>query len=165
MPAPAAPLPSLGIQHNPACLEPWKSLYIMRRGVLPCCYGWKAIAGINEYRDAWNSPLVREIRGELLNGRFHDYCLHSVACPVMRKSEQAARLPLRHRVELTARHAWGKLNRDTNHALTKYLYFPFCWAGVRLRRAITDPAYIAHHAGRLIGKTSGRAPERKHAGD
>ncbi len=158
--APAASLPSLGAERRPACLEPWTSLYIMRRGILPCCYGWKAIAGMNEYREAWNSPLVQEIRSELLKGRFHDYCLHSVACPVVRKAEHAATLPLRQRLLVRARHMWGRLNRDTNNAPRRYVYFPLSWFGVRLRRAATDPSYIAHHAGRLIGKTSGRAPER-----
>ncbi len=37
-------LPSLGGERTPACLEPWKSLYILRRGVLPCCYGGQAVA-------------------------------------------------------------------------------------------------------------------------
>ena len=28
---------SLGAERKPACTEPWKSLYILRRGVFPCC--------------------------------------------------------------------------------------------------------------------------------
>lgn len=43
MPAEAA-RPSLGAERKPACTEPWRSLYILRRGVLPCCYGGAPIA-------------------------------------------------------------------------------------------------------------------------
>ena len=31
-PSPEAPLPSLGGEKQPLCLEPWRSLYILRRG-------------------------------------------------------------------------------------------------------------------------------------
>src|SRR5204863_376413 len=41
---PALPLPSLGSERLPACTEPWKSLYILRRGVMPCCYGGAPLA-------------------------------------------------------------------------------------------------------------------------
>jgi len=90
---PATGLPSLGEERLPICREPWKGLYILRRGVMPCCYGSHPIARMEEYREAWNSPLVRSIRRELAAGRFHQYCIHSRACPLVRKAHQIGELP------------------------------------------------------------------------
>ncbi len=95
-PVEAVPLPavdsapeetSLGAEKLPACLEPWKSFYILRRGVLPCCYGHGPIAEMNEYRETWNSPTMQAIRKDLAEGRFHQYCIDSTACPIVRKSK------------------------------------------------------------------------------
>jgi hypothetical protein len=86
-PIAAAPLPSLGGETIPPCSEPWDSLYILRRGVLPCCYGAKTIAPMEEYREAWNGPLLQDIRRELAAGRFHTYCLESPSCPIVRKEQ------------------------------------------------------------------------------
>jgi MoaA/NifB/PqqE/SkfB family radical SAM enzyme len=137
---PAGPLPPLGGESAPACLEPWKSLYILRRGVLPCCYGSEPIAPMEGYRDAWNSPLLQDIRRELLQGRFHQYCLRSVACPIVRKSERAALLPAGQRARMLARRVWARLNRDTGDWPNRALYHPLQrgWqrARRRLRRAI-----------------------------
>jgi len=111
-PAQSDPLPSLGGEHQPACLEPWKSLYILRRGVMPCCYGHGPIAPMEEYRSAWNSPLMQSIRGELLEGRFHDYCLRSSACPIVRKMNQAKALPTRERARLKGREWFARIDRQ-----------------------------------------------------
>jgi hypothetical protein len=151
-----APLPSLGTEQRPACLEPWKSLYILRRGVLPCCYGGTPIAEMKDYRQAWNSPLMQSIRAELLQGRFHDYCLRSPACPIVRKSEEAATLPLKQRLLLRARHAWWRFNRDTRGLPNRYVYFPVRWLAIRARRALSDPQYWALHAKRAWKKFAGR---------
>jgi MoaA/NifB/PqqE/SkfB family radical SAM enzyme len=83
--AAAQPLPSLGDIAKPACTEPWDSLFILRRGVLPCCYGAKPIAKMADYREAWNSPLLQDIRRELAAGRLHSYCRESPSCPIVRK--------------------------------------------------------------------------------
>ncbi len=136
------PMPSLGAERRPMCTEPWKSMYILRRGVLPCCYGGAPIAEMNDYREAWNSPLMQGIRGELLKGRFHDYCLKSPACPIVRKSEEAATLPFRQRWIMRARHLWWRFNRDTRGLPNRYVYFPIRWTAIRVHRALTDPSYI-----------------------
>jgi sulfatase maturation enzyme AslB (radical SAM superfamily) len=149
------PLPSLGGEHRPACLEPWKSLYILRRGVLPCCYGGSPIADMKDYRQAWNSSTMQAIRAELLQGRFHDYCLRSPACPIVRKSEEAATMPLRQRLLMRARHVWWRFNRDTNNLPYRFVYFPFQWTASRLYRALTDPRYSAQHARRVWRKITG----------
>ena len=127
---------SLGEERFPACLEPWRRLYILRRGVLPCCYGCEPIAPMQDYRQAWNSPLIQGIRRELLAGRFHDYCLRSTACPIVRKQEAAATLPLKQRVLMRARHAWWRLNRDTRDLPNTYLYFPVRTFAAGLGRAV-----------------------------
>jgi hypothetical protein len=81
-----APLPSLGGESIPLCTEPWQSLYILRRGVMPCCHGKRPIAKMDEYREAWNSTLLQEIRRDLVAGTLHAYCLESTSCPIVRKA-------------------------------------------------------------------------------
>lgn len=112
-PAGSAPaeLPSLGEEKVPLCTEPWKSLYILRRGVLPCCYGSTPIAPMSDYRQAWTSPLLQEIRRDLAAGRFHSYCLNSPACPIIRKSSHARELPLRHALMVRGRQVWHRFDK------------------------------------------------------
>jgi pyruvate-formate lyase-activating enzyme len=108
--AAAEPAPSLG-GGRLACEEPWKSLYILRRGVFPCCYGGEPIAPMNGYREAWNSPLMRAIRGELAAGRFHEYCLKSSSCPIVRKAEQSRGIAAHDSRYLRVRRLWHRLDR------------------------------------------------------
>jgi len=110
-PAPSEPLPSLGGERKPICTEPWKSLYILRRGVFPCCYGGTPLAKMEGYRDAWNSPEVQAIRAELAQGRFHQYCLNSPACPIVRKAHEAAELTPAQTARLETRRLWLKVDR------------------------------------------------------
>ena len=107
----AEPLPSIGAERKPVCTEPWKSLYILRRGVFPCCYGGAPVAKMDEYRDTWNAPVLQAIRGELAQGRFHDYCLSSPACPIVRKSHEAAQLTPVQAVKLETRRLWSRVDR------------------------------------------------------
>ena len=101
-PEPAGPLASdaetmardeddgtLGEGRVPACLEPWKSLYVLRRGVLPCCHGDRPLATMGEYADTWNAPILQDIRRHIARGEFHAYCLGSQSCPIVRKSRHA----------------------------------------------------------------------------
>ena len=81
---------TLGEGRTPACLEPWKSLYILRRGVFPCCYGSRPLATMGEYPDTWNAPLLQDIRRHLARGEFHTYCLSSYSCPIVRKNTHAS---------------------------------------------------------------------------
>jgi pyruvate-formate lyase-activating enzyme len=109
IPAPAAnaPKPSLGGERLPACTEPWSSLYILRRGTMPCCYGGRPIAPMGEFQQAWNGPLIQGIRRELLHGRFHDYCFASPDCPIVKKAEQSRGLS-----PLQAAQLWGRRLHD-----------------------------------------------------
>lgn len=146
------PLPSLGAEKKPACTEPWKSLYILRRGVFPCCYGGAPVAPMDRYREAWNSPLVQAIRGELAEGRFHDYCLRSPTCPIVRKSHQAHELPAGQAFRLQARQLFARLNR-VGRGVPARMYHPLKWVGHRLYRAATEPRYVRHQVRRLLGLT------------
>ncbi len=86
----AAPAPAATPQARPLpiCTEPWTSLYVLRRGTMPCCYGGAAVAPMQGFQGAWNSPLLQDIRRELRAGRFHRYCFDSPDCPLVRKSEE-----------------------------------------------------------------------------
>lgn len=110
---PEGPPPPLGVEKWPICTEPWSNLYILRRGVLPCSYGYKAIADMDDYRDAWNSELLQEIRAKLREGELHPYCISSRACPILRKWESAQRLTLRQQGWLWLWRRWMSLNKWT----------------------------------------------------
>ena len=80
---------TLGEGRLPACLEPWKSFYVLRRGVMPCCYGDRPLAAMGEYRETWNAPVLQDIRRHIARGEFHAYCLGSRSCPIVRKGRHA----------------------------------------------------------------------------
>jgi len=107
----AEPVPSLGEERIPLCIEPWKSLYILRRGVLPCCYGAAPLAPMEEYRETWNSPTLQAIRRDLAEGHFHNYCLSSEACPIVRKAAEQQDLDGSERTVLAAEAVWRKIDR------------------------------------------------------
>jgi molybdenum cofactor biosynthesis enzyme MoaA len=137
----AAAPPSLGAERLPLCHEPWKSLYILRRGVYPCCYGGDPIAPMDGYREAWNSPLLQGIRGELAAGRFHRYCLESPACPIVRKAARSGRVDLGRLDRLgRLRRAWRRLDRALG-GLPRRLYRPLKPLVGRLVPALAPPAW------------------------
>ena len=114
-PAPAdepAALPTLGAERLPACTEPWKSLYILRRGIRPCCYGAAEIADTRDYRQAWNSPLMQGIRQKLLEGTFHSYCFDSPDCPIVKKAHEARSLTPREEALRLVRRTWDRFKRS-----------------------------------------------------
>lgn len=102
---------SLGEEKLPACTEPWSSLYILRRGIHPCCYGGHPIAAMDGFDQAWNSEIVQDIRAELVAGRFHRYCLRSPACPIVRKDSHAGALPGAQTVFLRGREFLQRVDR------------------------------------------------------
>jgi MoaA/NifB/PqqE/SkfB family radical SAM enzyme len=102
---------SLGDPRLPLCLEPWKHLYILRRGVLPCCYGQYPLEPMDRWKEVWNSPTLQAIRGDLAAGRLHSYCLESTSCPIVRKRLHGSRLPLRHLLLMRLRRAFHRVDR------------------------------------------------------
>jgi MoaA/NifB/PqqE/SkfB family radical SAM enzyme len=105
--------PSLGMEKWPICTEPWKNLYILRRGVLPCSYGFQPIAEMDGFRGAWNSPLLQDIRRDLRQGKLHEYCMSSRSCPILRKFEKAHKLPLWQQGRLRIWPLWKRINALT----------------------------------------------------
>ncbi len=69
----------------PLCRAPWQELYILRRGVMPCCHGHAAIAPMGEWKEAWNGPEMQELRRYLKKGELAPYCLQSSACPIVQR--------------------------------------------------------------------------------
>ncbi len=106
----AAARPSLGAERLPLCAEPWKSLYVLRRGVYPCCYGGAPLAPMDAAAAAWNGAPMQEIRRELAAGRFARYCLESSACPIVRKAAGGAPRPPS-APPASLRRAWRRLDR------------------------------------------------------
>lgn len=104
-PEPAAP-------RLPICTEPWASLYVLRRGTMPCCYGGRPVAPMEGFREAWNGPQVVEMRRALAAGRFHAYCFDSPDCPLVRQHEHAHDLAAGQRTLLLGRRLLDRLRRD-----------------------------------------------------
>jgi MoaA/NifB/PqqE/SkfB family radical SAM enzyme len=82
---------------GPVCNEPWRTLYVLGRGIMPCCYATQPIAAWHErgdrpldafLRDVFNGPLYREIRGELAAGRLSDYCRNTPSCPILKSMQR-----------------------------------------------------------------------------
>ncbi len=70
---------------RPLCTEPWQNYYILRRGIMPCCYGYKALAPMSEWASAWNCAQLQEIRSYLAKGQLSPYCLLSYSCPIVQR--------------------------------------------------------------------------------
>jgi hypothetical protein len=111
---------------------------------------------MEDYRATWNSAEMQSIRRELLRGRFHDYCLRSSSCPIVRKAEEAQLLPPWQRVLVKGRHVWARFNRETGEVPNRYFYFPVKRAVIRGRRALTQRGYIGKHSRRLWAEWRGR---------
>jgi len=115
--------PALAGGKLPLCTEPWTSLYILRRGIMPCCYGGRPLAPMGDFVQAWNGRQMRELRRELAAGRFHRYCFESPDCPIVQKSVEARDMPVgqklrRRRLMLVeaAREGWpGRTYRLAKH--------------------------------------------------
>lgn len=75
----------IGETGMPLCREPWENLYILRRGILPCCYGNPIGFAFNEYAEAWNSPQIQEIRRHLSRGELSPYCMECLGCPIVQR--------------------------------------------------------------------------------
>jgi MoaA/NifB/PqqE/SkfB family radical SAM enzyme len=79
---------------GPLCTEPWQTLYVLHRGIMPCCFSKSPLFTWDELRDktlaqfvkdAWNSPVIQEIRVALAQHRLHERCAETKSCPIVRK--------------------------------------------------------------------------------
>jgi hypothetical protein len=75
----------IGETGMPLCREPWENLYILRRGILPCCYGNPVGYSFTDYAEAWNSPEIQEIRRYLSQGKLSPYCMECLGCPIVQR--------------------------------------------------------------------------------
>jgi MoaA/NifB/PqqE/SkfB family radical SAM enzyme len=78
----------------PLCQEPWKTFYLMKRGIYPCCFGYRPLfLPDNEAElpleqflsNVWNSEEFLEIRSYLARGELAPYCWKSPSCLVLRR--------------------------------------------------------------------------------
>lgn len=154
VPAATSPSSPMAEAHMPACTEPWKSLYILRRGVFPCCYGGEPVAPMDQYRSAWNSPIMQDIRRDLTNGRFHKYCLDSPACPIVRKLDQAHQLSWQETLMLRSTAIGARVDRHWQRTVRAVLW-SYQWSVIRTRKILTEPGYVSKQVKRVFG---GRRP-------
>ncbi len=77
----------------PLCPEPWKTLWVLHRGIVPCCYATEPLARWEEQGnrpleqflgDVFNGPKYQHIRAELAAGRLSKYCSNTPSCPVLK---------------------------------------------------------------------------------
>lgn len=77
----------------PICSEPWKTAYLLARGIMPCCYGYKPLATWDEIdpddvegsiKAAYNNEGFRELRRDLAGGKLSSYCMSCKSCPLTR---------------------------------------------------------------------------------
>ncbi|NOR13587.1 MAG: hypothetical protein GQ545_10075 [Candidatus Aminicenantes bacterium] len=101
----------IGETGMPLCREPWENLYILRRGILPCCYGNPVGYSFPDYAEAWNSPEIQEIRRYLSQGKLSPYCMECLGCPIVQ------RYLAEHPLENPAMKQWPFLSRFINRLL------------------------------------------------
>ncbi len=142
--------PSLGQELEPICTEPWRKLYILRRGVLPCSYGG-SLGAMQDYREVWNSEEMAHIRSELAAGRFPQYCLEAPSCPIVRRSIHGGKLPLWQSLSLGVSSRWHRFARATSEGWKSKLAWPVkAPIGLALE-ARRDPAAAARRVARRLG--------------
>jgi len=79
------------------CREPWENFYILRRGILPCCYGNPIPYSMKQWVEAWNSLELQEIRRYLSRGKLSPYCLECLSCPIVQRHLAKRSFPPRSR--------------------------------------------------------------------
>lgn len=71
---------------TPICSEPWSSMYLLRRGFMPCCYSRYVIAPWGTPPEqVWNSPFMKRLRSDLAAGHLNDHCHACPTCPIVQR--------------------------------------------------------------------------------
>jgi MoaA/NifB/PqqE/SkfB family radical SAM enzyme len=87
---------------GPLCTEPWRTMYVLNRGVMPCCFGKEPLARVNGnppgglgalLAEVFDGPAYRELRAGLAERRLPRYCEASVSCPIVRKVQAHQAMP------------------------------------------------------------------------
>jgi MoaA/NifB/PqqE/SkfB family radical SAM enzyme len=88
--------------NEPLCAEPWKTLYVLGRGIMPCCFATEPLAKWEDQgdrpldqflQDTFNSPEYQDLRSELAEGRLATYCRNTPSCPILKRMNDANDLP------------------------------------------------------------------------
>jgi MoaA/NifB/PqqE/SkfB family radical SAM enzyme len=83
----------------PLCSEPWQTMYVLNRGIMPCCFAKEPIAAWSEQgdrsppwflREVFNGPRYREIRKALAARTLPEFCRKCKNCPIVRRSAPGA---------------------------------------------------------------------------
>jgi len=78
----------------PLCSEPWKTVYPVSRGILPCCFGREPIAFWDQrgdkslehfVHDSINNSAMQEIRRALAARQLGEYCRACTSCPIVKR--------------------------------------------------------------------------------
>jgi len=81
-------------KNKPLCSEPWQCLYVLNRGIIPCCFGKNSIGTLdgvenskleNFLDNTWNSGVLLEMREKLAKRQLSDYCKNTPSCPIVKK--------------------------------------------------------------------------------
>jgi MoaA/NifB/PqqE/SkfB family radical SAM enzyme len=84
----------------PLCREPWETVYVMNRGIMPCCFGKRPIATLSgvaasgaeaAIEAAFNGPEYREMRAALARRELPRYCRESPSCPIVKREIERER--------------------------------------------------------------------------
>jgi MoaA/NifB/PqqE/SkfB family radical SAM enzyme len=87
--------PEADTSSRPLCAEPWKTIYVLARGIMPCCYATEPIAkwtdqgerSLDEFlHDVFNSGEYQNLRRELAAGRLAPFCRSTPSCPVAKRA-------------------------------------------------------------------------------
>jgi MoaA/NifB/PqqE/SkfB family radical SAM enzyme len=79
---------------GPLCNEPWDSIYVLNRGILPCCFGKKPIATLDGVppeklgdflAHVFNGKEYQALRESLAKRKLSKYCRESNSCPIVKK--------------------------------------------------------------------------------
>ncbi len=82
----------------PICSEPWKTAYLLNRGLTPCCYIREAVVPWSEIdtenleigvAEALNAKPFRELRRDLAEGKLGEICERATGCPIVRAKNAA----------------------------------------------------------------------------
>lgn len=85
---------------QPLCGEPWKTLYVLHRGMLPCCYTKESFARLGDFSDGdlrdriahvFNDRRYQEVRAALGSGRLSEFCLSNRSCPLVEGAQREDR--------------------------------------------------------------------------
>jgi hypothetical protein len=74
------------------------------------------------FQGAWNSELIRDIRRERSQGRFHQYCFESPACPIVQKASESHALD-----------GGGRLRFSLTRLRDRWARAGYGWAGAAYR--------------------------------